>query len=287
MTFLGHDNESKALRCYNPETRIKRNQRTKERTPTQETRRTGKNGKGHTSRRGTDLPKNFCQVNERKISQEIKGVSLSRTLKKGTFSQFSLKQKIKTLVKDFWHIFRYIFELVKRVVKYLKGTSELKLKLSDSNELFGYPDANWAEDKQTRWSHSSNVFFSNRGIINWSCRKQTCVSLSSIEAEFIALSDTCQETIWLRRLLEDMYEESTNPTLIYEDNQSCIKIIEKEKFSNRTKHIDTKVHFVKDHIEKGHISYKFCPKEEMTADLFTKPLAPTRYAKLREKCKVI
>lgn len=183
------------------------------------------------------------------------------------------------------------WEQLKRVVKYLKGTSKLKLKLSDndsdSKELIGYSDANWAEDKQTRKSNSGYVFFLNGGIINWACRKQTCVSLSSTEAEFIALSDTCQEAIWLQRLLEDMHEGVQNPTTIFEDNQSCLKIIKEEKFSNRTKHIDTKFHFVKDHIDKNRITCKFCPTEEMIADIFTKPLPPARHIKLRTNCKII
>lgn len=196
-----------------------------------------------------------------------------------------LAQKTSSPSQEDW-------EQLKRVVRYLKGTSELKLKLSDNGgvngeELFGYSDANWAEDKETRKSNSGYVFFLNGGVISWSCRKQTCVSLSSTEAEFIALSDTCQETIWLRRLLVDMHEAMKNPTLIYEDNQSCLKIIKEEKFSNRTKHIDTRFHFVKDHVEKGHIHCKFCPTEIMIADILTKPLPRIRHVALREKCKVI
>lgn len=181
---------------------------------------------------------------------------------------------------------------LKRVVKYLKSTSGMKLKLSnitsqESVELIGYADANWAEDRQTRKSNSGYVFFLNGGVISWCCRKQTCVSLSSTEAEYIALSEACQETLWLRRLLQDMHQDINSATTIYEDNQSCLCMVKGGKFSNRTKHIDTKYHFVKDCVDKQLIECKYCPTDIMVADLLTKPLSANRHALLREKCKVV
>lgn len=180
---------------------------------------------------------------------------------------------------------------LKRVVKYLKSTADLKLYLSDNQEekqeLFGYADANWAEDKATRKSNSGYVFFFNGGVIGWACRKQGCVSLSSTEAEFIALSDACQEIAWLRRLLSDIHIDCKEPTLLYEDNQSCLKLIKEEKFSNRTKHIDTKFHFVKDYMDKGVVKCEYCPTGLMVADLLTKPLPVVKHIELRDKCKLV
>lgn len=195
-----------------------------------------------------------------------------------------LSQKISNPSKEDWN-------QLKRVVKYLKSTSNLKLKLSNTannqDGLIGYADANWAEDRNTRKSNSGYAFFYNGGLINWSCRKQTCVSLSSTEAEFVALSDACQEAIWLQRLLEDMHQRIVFPTTIYEDNQSCLKLIKEERLSNRTKHIDTKFHFVKDYVDKGIIECKYCPTEEMIADLFTKPLSAVKHVELRKKCNIV
>lgn len=97
---------------------------------------------------------------------------------------------------------------LKRVVRYLKGTINMKLKLSDiknDHELIvGYADADFAEDKITRKSNSAMVFYINGGVCSWACRKQTCVAVSTAEAEFYALSSACQEASWLRRLLEDL-----------------------------------------------------------------------------------
>lgn len=178
---------------------------------------------------------------------------------------------------------------LKRVLRYLKGTADLKLALAgkDNPKLFGYADANWAEDRSDRKSNSGYVFIFNGGVISWMCRKQGCVALSSTEAEFMALSEACQEAIWLRKVLLDLNQAVDSATLIHEDNQSCLKLIMGEKLSNRTKHIDTKKHFVRDHIDKGDIECKYCPTEEMIADLFTKPLSGPRFEKLRAMCGLI
>lgn len=173
---------------------------------------------------------------------------------------------------------------LKRIVKYLKGTSNIKLVLGKTNEhelIYGYADANFAENKSDRKSNGGYVFILNGGVISWTCRKQSCVSLSSTEAEFIALSEACKEALWLRRVLADMKIDINEPIKIYEDNQSCLKLIVDEKLSNRTKHIDTRYHFVKDHIDKKLVACVFCPSEEMLADLFTKPLPVSKFEKLR------
>lgn len=179
---------------------------------------------------------------------------------------------------------------IKRVLKYLKGTINFHLKLSNlaakDKNLIGYADANWAEDRLDRKSNSGYIFQINGGTISWSCKKQTCVSLSSTEAEFIALSDACKEAIWIRQLLEDMKIHQNSPTVIFEDNQSCIRLIKDQKLSNRTKHIDTKIHFVKDHVDQNHIVCTYCPSEEMIADMLTKPLCSSKIEKFRTKAGI-
>ena len=71
------------------------------------------------------------------------------------------------------------------------------------------------------------------------------------------------------------------PISIFEDNQSVLKMIDNEKFSNRSKHIDTKFYFVKDFIKQHFISCFYCPTEDNIPDLFTKPLPKSRLDKLR------
>lgn len=174
---------------------------------------------------------------------------------------------------------------LKRTVRYLKGTADMKLRLSssgDSSGLVGFADADWAECRTDRKSNSGYVFQYCGGTISWACRKQTCVSLSTAEAEFVALSEASQEAVWLQRLLEDLGEKTN--ILLYEDNQSCLKMLDAEKFSNRTKHISTKFHYAKDLKTKGVVQYEYCPSETMAADLLTKPIARLRLGVLRQQC---
>jgi len=171
---------------------------------------------------------------------------------------------------------------VKRVIRYLKGTAELKLKVSNvKNELVleAYSDANWAEDKNDRKSNSGYMCMLG-GTISWACRKQNCVSLSSTEAEYIALAEACQEVIWLRNLCND-FDIMCETTTVNVDNQSCVKMCENKKFSNRTKHVDTKYHFTADLKSKDVVDFKYCPTEENIADMLTKPLKNVRLKLLR------
>jgi len=165
-----------------------------------------------------------------------------------------LAQRINKPTQQDWNEF-------KRIVRYLKDTVNFKLKLGNARAdtpIIGYADANWAECKQDCKSNSGYIFFVFGGAISWCCRKQSCVALSSMEAEYISLCKAGQEAIWLR-LLKDFNIDVKTSTIIYEDNQSCLKFGEEERLSNRTKHIDTKKYFIQHYIQKGEVSCLYCP----------------------------
>ena len=176
---------------------------------------------------------------------------------------------------------------IKRVGRYLKGTKDYELILGQQKkeeELIGYADADWAENREDRRSNSGYVFRYLNATISWGCRKQTCVALSSTEAEYVALAEACQESIWISLLLEDFLDRKKNTTVIFEDNQSCLKLISNKKFSHRTKHIDTKFHLVKELKEGGTLDFKYCPTDQMLADMLTKPLNIIKLKYLAQKC---
>jgi hypothetical protein len=159
-----------------------------------------------------------------------------------------------------------------RVLKYLKGTINYKITYTSdkSRTLFGYSDSDWAGDFGNRRSTSGYVFMLAGAAISWSSKRQNVVALSSAEAEYIALTHAAQEAIYLRGLLEDLRSQPDRSTLIYSDNQSCIRIATNQVTSNRTKHIATKFHFIRDKIEAQEINLEYLPSEEMTADALTK-----------------
>ena len=170
----------------------------------------------------------------------------------------------------------------KRVLRYLDLTINHKLQLGATNDgLQMFVDADWAGNSRDRKSNSGLLLQFGGGLVAWSTRKQTCVALSSTEAEFVALAEGCQELIWTRRLLEEVGEAAVGPTTVFEDNQSCMKLVDSDKIERRSKHIETRYFFVRDLKEKGTISLKYCPTEDMLADVMTKPLARIKLEKLR------
>lgn len=180
---------------------------------------------------------------------------------------------------------------LKRVMRYLKQTINFKLSLSntetESFKFCGYADADWAESRLDRKSNSGYVFLLNGSAVSWSCRKQTCVALSSTEAEFISLAEACKEAKWLTQLFIDLKHPFNEAITMWEDNQSCLKLIESEKQSNRSKHIDTKFYFIRDYAANQIVSFSYCPTDDMIADLLTKPLPASRLKKLRRMCSIM
>lgn len=177
------------------------------------------------------------------------------------------------------------WKAAKRVVRYLKGTKQLQLKFGPGDEwnLLGYSDADWAGDLSSRRSTTGFIFFFGSGPVTWVSRRQSCVSLSSMEAEYVALSEASQELVWLRRLFKEIGEDISKATTILEDNQSCLSFVKAERSSKRSKHIDTKMHFVKDLCDQGDLKLVYCPSDEMTADALTKPLGAIRFLEMLER----
>lgn len=93
---------------------------------------------------------------------------------------------------------------LKRVLRYLKGTINLSLALSGvchtGDLIYGYADASYAECRIDRKSQSGHIIFVNGGVTSWLSRKQSCVAISSTEAEYLALAKATQEIIWLKRI---------------------------------------------------------------------------------------
>jgi hypothetical protein len=111
------------------------------------------------------------------------------------------------------------------------------------------------------------------GTVNWSTKKQTCVALSTTEAEYVALATAAAETMWIRQLLTEMNVMINSAVQLLEDNQSCIKALENWD-QKRMKHIDIKYHFIKDLAESGIISVSYVASKDQKADVMTKPLDP-------------
>ena len=173
---------------------------------------------------------------------------------------------------------------IKRILRYLRGTTSYGLVYDgkDCGELYGFSDADWAGDVNTRRSTSGYVFRFGNSSITWCSRRQQTVAKSSTEAEYVSLSSATQELIWLRRLLSGLGISFDTPTTVYEDNQGAIDIAKNPKHHDRTKHIDICHHFVRERVALNEVAVVHCPTENMTADILTKGLGTVKYRKFRD-----
>ena len=95
-----------------------------------------------------------------------------------------------------------------------------------------FVDADWGGDAEDSKSDTGYFFRYLGATITRTSRKQFVLTLSSIEAEYIALAEALQEAVWTRRLLTDLVQDISEPTVTFEDNQNCIRLLQNEKSSS-------------------------------------------------------
>ncbi|KAJ9552796.1 hypothetical protein OSB04_016841 [Centaurea solstitialis] len=167
---------------------------------------------------------------------------------------------------------------VKRIFRYLKGTPDLGLWYpKDSGfDLIGYSDSDFAGSKLDRKSTTGSCQLLGGKLVSWSSKKQHSVSTSTAEAEYVAARSCCAQILWMKNQLQD-YDQQFTQVPILCDNSSAIAIANNPVLHSRSKHIDIRYHFIRDHISKGDIELHFIPTEYQLADLFTKPLDEARF----------
>ncbi len=99
----------------------------------------------------------------------------------------------------------------------------------------------------------------------------------------MAITEAAKEAIWLRQLLQDFGIPTSSPMVIREDNQGCIALTKNSVFHARTKHIDIKLHFIREKVKEGDIIVEYCSTKEMIADILTKGVPKTQFEYLRFK----
>ncbi|GJY22990.1 hypothetical protein Tco_0396648 [Tanacetum coccineum] len=128
--------------------------------------------------------------------------------------------------------------------------------------------------------------FLGEKLVSWSSKKQDCTAMSTADAEYVSLSTYCAQVIWMRTQLLD-YGYKYNRILMYCDSKSAIAISCNPVHHSKTKHIDIRYHFIKEHIEKGIIELYFVRTEYQLADLFTKDLPKERFEYLVHRIVII
>ncbi|XP_054812150.1 secreted RxLR effector protein 161-like [Prosopis cineraria] len=155
---------------------------------------------------------------------------------------------------------------VKRIFRYLKGTSQFGLSITPSQllNITAYADANWAACPDDRRSVSGYCTYLGGSLVSWCSKKQSVVSRSSTESEYRALSNIAAELACI----------------------NAAALVENPVYHARTKHIEIDVHYVCDQVLAGKLKIKYVPSNEQNANFFTKPLYRAQFVYLRDKLKI-
>jgi hypothetical protein len=171
---------------------------------------------------------------------------------------------------------------------YIRGTLDfgLHFPIGTSNKgsvLIGYSDSDWSGDITDRKSTSGYVFKFNNAAISWCTKKQAVTALSSCEAEYIAGTFAACQALWLDSVMKELKCETSKPLLLRIDNKSAISLAKNPISHGRSKHIETKYHFIREQVSNGVIEVQYCPTELQLADGFTKALKLERFEFLRRQ----
>ena len=148
-------------------------------------------------------------------------------------------------------------------------------------ELFS--DSDYAGDKEKRISVSGFILYFMGVPVLWRSKGQRSVTLSSSEAEYVALSEAAKEIKFIYQLLKCFGVEVKLPIIVRVDNVGAIFMSENVSSGSRTKHVDIRYHFVREYIEEGFVKIIFVRTKENVADVFTKNVNGDIYDELTKK----
>nr|GEU46929.1 ribonuclease H-like domain, reverse transcriptase, RNA-dependent DNA polymerase [Tanacetum cinerariifolium] len=244
-------------------------------------------------------------------------IKLDNTLKSLDFKKCVLEQAIytKTSKDSTLLIGVYVDDLIitgtqKKEIDKFKAQMEEKFKMSDLGLLAYYLgievtqtnsdisirqsayankikkeariDSSYGVNTQEEKGTTDIIFYYGESPISWSTQKQATVALSSCESEFIAVTATATQALWLKKLLSKLTYSEEDKVTIRVDNKSAIALMKKPVFHGRSKHIDTKYHFIRECVEREDIQVEFVSEEYQKADILTKAISKINFLTMRQ-----
>lgn len=178
-------------------------------------------------------------------------------------------------------------KMLHRVIRFVEQTKNRCLVLAPIKEkltwnLKGYCDSDFAGDSDTRKSVSGFVIYLCGAAIAWRSKGQKSVTLSSTEAEYVAVSEVATEILYVAGILKFLGIPIKYPITVNVDNIGAIYLTKNATTGSRTKHVDTRYHFVREYVEEGTIKVEFVRSEDNHADIFTKNLNGALFEKHSE-----
>ena len=178
--------------------------------------------------------------------------------------------------KDHWFALKW-------VMRYIRGTVCRGLVFGGNTDwslhegvITGFVDSDYTGCLDSRKSLTGYVFTAYGTAISWMACLQKVVALSSTETEYMALTEAIKEALWLLGLIKELKIGQTQVS-VYCDNQGDVQLSRNQVFHKRTKHIDVKLHFIRDIVAKGDVTVKKVFTKENPAVMITKPLPSNKF----------
>ncbi|GJV41487.1 ribonuclease H-like domain, reverse transcriptase, RNA-dependent DNA polymerase [Tanacetum coccineum] len=173
---------------------------------------------------------------------------------------------------------------IRQVLRYVKGKKDygITYKHNGGNKIHGFSDSSYRVKTQEGKGITGIIFYYGESPISWSTQKQATIALSSCESEFIASTAAATQALWLKRLLSKLTHSQEEKVTIMVDNKSAIALMKNLVFHGRSKHIDTKYHFIRECVEREDIQVEFVSREYQKADILTKALPKIKFLTMRQ-----
>ena len=176
------------------------------------------------------------------------------------------------------------YKAAQHICRYLVGTHDYKLVYTceEDKGLVAYTDSDWAADK-IQWRSVTGYFFKlANGIILWRSHAQKTIALSSMEAEYMVISDCSRQVIWIKTLIKELGIKIRSIP-IYGDNQGSIFIASNAVQESHTKHIDIHYHYICELVVAKEVELQFVPGDMNPADMFTKNLQKIKFTQFQNQ----
>lgn len=181
-----------------------------------------------------------------------------------------------------------LWAAMKHILRYVAGTLnlgvEFRKKQHQVPQLNGYSDSDMAGDIDDRKSTTGVLFKLGDSLISWQSQKQKVVALSSCEAEYIAAATAAVQGVWLAQLIGELEGQEPGCALIKVDNKSAISLCKNPVLHDRSKHIDTKFHFIRDCVDQKWVEVEYIRSEEQLANIL---IGKIRFLELRGKLGLV
>lgn len=175
--------------------------------------------------------------------------------------------------------------LVKHCIAYLKATANLVITYRKGIDIkpYGFSDASYADEPDSRKSTAGYVFLSSGGPVSWKSMTQRNVSTSTGEAEYVSTCESGKQARWMYSWYTEVDQSFDIPIIIHCDNDAAVTATRNTSGHSKLKHVDVKIHWIREAVKLGFIHIEPISTEENVADIFTKSLSRPKLEYLIKK----